>query len=386
MADLPSRSELFSRWESAALAVPATRIARKEIERPGSDANLLAAASSVMGEEIVNRMARAVAGCFEDTASGPQLDRVIFDRKALPRLPAAPSVGSVTLQRPTNAGGAGTIQGGLPGSTPSPTRIQTNQGVVYILTQSVSFGALDLGPFTATIQAQIAGVAQEVDANQVWSFIDTVFDGSVTIANAAPTAGGADEETDAQYKARAKAFFPTLRRGTLAAIQFGLLSTPGIASATVIEAINNSGLPANVVQAFILDPLGNSNPTLAARGLQTLTSGFPAGTGGFRAGGIPVVITGGTPTFINIRILLSFDSAVVLNTAQAADDVRTAIISALNNQVPGQPLFRTTILAAARSIAGVIVEDVNLIAPAGTLIPATPDITFRTRRELIATV
>lgn len=377
MADLPTRTELFERWRAAALAVPGTRISPREIDRDGSDANLLAAASAILGEEVVARMARALAGCFEDTATGLSLDRVIYDRKGLSRLPAAPAVGQISLTRPNAGAGAGTIDGGLPGSVPSPTRIATNRGIVYLLTEPADFGALDLGPVIVDVQAELAGIEQEVAENQAWNWVDVPFDPSIVIANPSEMAGASDEETDAQYRARAKSFFPTLRRGTIGAIEFGLLSTPGIASATVIEIITEStGLPAAIVQAFILDSLGQANETLAARGLLSLLE--------YRVAGIPVVVVAGVPQFVEIEFSdTAFDTSIVLDTSTAADGVRARIVAALNNQRPGQTLLRSTILAAARGEPGFIAEDTDLIEPAAALIPSSTSVAFRTKRELI---
>lgn len=378
MAVLPTRDELFQRARDAALAVPNTRVSAREFDRAGSDANLLAAAMSLVGEEVVNRMARALAGVFEDTATGNALDRVIFDRKGLVRKPSAPAVGTVQLTRATTAGGAGTIDGGVPGSSPSPTRIRTNQGITYILTQPAVFGAADLGPIQVTVQAELSGLDSEVDANQSWSFVDSPFDPTITIANAEATAGASNEESDEAFRDRAKQFFPTIRRGTLGAIEFGLQSTPGVESVSVREVLQSSGLPACVVQAFILDALGRSNDTLAARGQTNLIE--------FRAAGIPVQIISGSIQNVPIRFgNLDFDTSIVVDTTQAFEDARTAIVVALNNQTPGQTLLRSTILAAARTVPGVLVEDTDLEEPIGSLIPATNDVTFRTRRELITT-
>jgi uncharacterized phage protein gp47/JayE len=285
-------------------------------------------------------------------------------------------VGEVQLTRVTAAAGAGTIEGGLPGSgPPDPTRIRTNQGITYILTQDASFTAVDLGPITVPIQAELAGLASEVDANQTWSFTDVPFDASIVIANPMETAGGADEETDEEYRARAKSFFPTVRRGTLGAIEFGLLSTPGIASVSVKEVLDVSGTPACVVEAFILDELGRANETLAARGLANLLE--------FRAAGIPVRVIAGVPQFVDIELSLTFDTAIILDTSQAASDVKFAIVSALDNQSPGENLLRSTIISAVRTVPGVIFEDTDLTEPAGTLVPSAESIVFRTKKELI---
>lgn len=379
MADLPSREELFERAVAAAIATANTQISPQEIRRPGSDANLIAAMATLIGEEIVNRQARALAGLFEATAEGDALDRLIFDRKGLPREPAAPAAVTLELLRPTAGGGAGTVVGGPPGSgPPTPTRIQTNQGIRYFLTQPAIFGALDLGPIRVTAESELAGLANEVGDDQSWSFVDVPFDTTITIANPDVSAGAANEELDQAYRQRSRDFFPTVRRGTQGAIQFGLLSTPGIASVAVTEAIApGTGFPACVVEAFILDALGQSNQTLSARGLLNLIE--------FRAFGIPVSAIPGTPQYINIEFTgTSFDTSIVLDTSTAAQQVRLAIIAALNNQISNQELLRSTILAAARSVAGFVVEDTDLIEPAATLIPASTDIVFRTREELIS--
>lgn len=381
MADLPTRAELFRRFRNGALAVPGTLISPTEIDREGSDLNLLAAAAAIMGEEIVNRMALCLAGVFEDTASGDRLDRVIFDRKGLPRKGSAPFVGEVQLTRPTAAAGAGVVEGALPGEgPPGPTRIRSNRGITYLITEDAIFGAADLGPVTVPIQAETSGIDQGVDADQAWSFVDVPFDSTILISNPDPdgeTAGGSDEEADEDYRARASRFFETLRRGTLPAIEFGLLSTSGIASATVLEVLESgTGLPACSGEAFILDELGRANEELAARGLLSLLE--------YRALGIPIRVTAGTIDFIPIEFSgTGFDSTIVNDTSVSRANVRLRIVSALGNQQPGQELLRSTILAAAKSEPGFIVEDSNLIEPSLRLVPSTKDITFRTRPELI---
>lgn len=375
MADLPSRQELFRRFRAGVIGTPGTRISALEVDRAGSDINLVAAGVALTGEQMVTRAARALQGCFESTAVKSQLDRIIFDRKRLPRKPAAKAVIQLSLQRPTFAAGGGTVEGGPAGSSPTPTRVVTNRGIVYILSQDAVFGPTDLGPIMVTAEAELAGTAQTVDAGQLWSFGDTPFDTTITITNADSAAGGADEETDDQYRARSAQFFESVQKGTLAAIEFGLISTPGIATATAIEVTNPNGSPAAAVQAFILDDLGRANATLAAVGLLSLVN--------YRAAGIPVFVVAGVPVFVPIRLLLSFDSSIVLDTVQAAAAVRAAIVAALNNQRPGQVLYRSTIIAAAQSVAGVLIDEDALVEPTGTLIPSSTAETFRTRSDLI---
>lgn len=380
VADLPNRDELLARWRAAALAVPNTRISPREIDRAGSDLNLLANAAVAMAEEIVFRAARAYAACFEDTAVGEELDRVIFDRKGLPRVPASPAVGQVQLTRASFLAGAGTIDGGLPSAIPPPTRIRTNRGVTYFLTQPAIFGALDLGPITVNVQSELAGLDQEVAENQSWNFVDAVFDQSIVISNPVEMAGASNEETDPAFRERAKGFFPTLRRGTLAAIDFGSISTPGVASVAVSEYTTlGTGLPAGAVEVFVLDALGQANQSLAARALLNLLE--------FRAAGIPVIANAGIPQYIPITFRrFDFDTALVNDTVAAENAVRTAVIGTLQDQRPGQTLLRSTIIAAAQSVRGALLDVDDLIDPAGSLIPATTNSAFRTLPELITFV
>lgn len=377
MADLPTRREIQERARDAILTTDGVRISASAADLEGSDVNLILAMIALGGEEVVNRAARALAGNFESTAQGRALDRVIFDRKGLTRIPATPAVGQIQLSRPTAGAGAGTVFGALPGNDPAPTRIQTNQGINYILTQPAIFGAADLGPITVTAQAELVGLDNQVDANQAWTFVDTIFDETIIATNPITMSGAANEETDDRFRGRALNFFPTVRRGTLGAVQFGLESTPGIATASVVEVIQpQNSLPACVLEAFILDALGQANQTLAARGQANLLN--------FRLAGGAVSVVPGTIQFIDVEFAdLEFDTNIVLDTSAAFEDVRTAVIAAINNQRPGQSLLRSTIIAAARSVPGVLIEDSDLTEPVGTLNPATNSVTFRTTRERI---
>lgn len=376
MADLPRRDELFARFRAGAIAVPNTRVTPDVIDQEGSDMNLVAAASSIMGEQLVQRLARAVADSFINTAKGRALDRVVFDRIGIARKPAAPAVVTLELSRPTAGAGAGTVDGALPG-TGTTTRVTTNTGVVYTLTQPALFGVSELGPISVLAQAEIAGPESQVAPNQQWAFVDTPFDGTITIANPNASAGAALEESDEKYRARARQFFPTIRRGVLGAIEFGLLAVPGIDSAAVTERLDPQGVPACFVEAYILDELGQSNTGLAARAATSLLE--------YRALGIPVRVIAGTIDFFDVAFSgLTFDTAIIEDTVQAAVDVRSAIISATNNLRPGQLLERAVIISAVKQVPGVILPEGALVDPPADLQPSADNVALRTKRELIS--
>lgn len=385
MADLPRRDELFRRFRAGVLAVANTRISAKALDTEGADANLIAAAASLMGDEIVSRMSRALAGCFESSAVDAALDRLIMDRKSFPRKPSSPAVGFIQLTRPTAAAGAGTIDGGPLGGLITPTPIKTSSNIDYVLLSNAVFGAADLGPITVPVQSLLSGRQFQVDAGQQWTFGQTVFDNTIIVNNVEGMAGASDLELDADYRSRSQLFFASLRRGTLEAIRFGALSVPGVTSVSVIEATNPDGNPACMVEVFVLDPTGRANARFAALVQNALL--------GFRPAGIPVIAKEASVDYITIRFRgVSFDASVVQDTAQATEDIRSAIVAVLNNQAPGQSLVTNTITSAVRLVPGVLLPDYvstdnppqGLIEPVGTQFPPNSSIALRTRRELIS--
>lgn len=379
MADFPLRTELFEVYRTGALSVPNTKISATEIDRAGSDMNLLAAAATLMGETIIGRMARGYAGAFVDTAERERLDRVIFDRTKLSRLAAAPALVTLTLTRPAGPALAGVVQGGLRGSSPQPTRVRTTSGITYFLKSSVTFLLADLGPHDVVAEAELAGHDYSVDAGQGWTFMDAPFDGTIVAANAAASAGSADEETDADYRSRSYSFFTSLRRATFAAVMDGLRATSGIKTAALNELIGADGMAARVGEAFVLDSIDRGNEALTALAALQLIE--------HRGFGIPVVVYPGEITYVPVEFTgVEFDASIASDTDGTFDKVRAAITAALGNQRGGQSLLRSTILAAARSVPGFMCEDSDLTDPLGTLVPSTPGSAIRTKPELITLV
>jgi uncharacterized phage protein gp47/JayE len=376
MADLPTRLELVQRWRDAALATPGTRISAREIDREGSDLNLLANAMGLLGELVVSRVADQLAGLFEDTAENDRLDRLIFDRKGEPRKPATPSVVRLALTRPTADAGAGIIIGGPYNSDPDPTRIRTNRGIVYFLLEPATFGVGELGPVLVDAQASLAGADQNVDETAAFAWVDEPFDPSIAVSVVGLSAGGANEESDTEYRARSKQFFPSLQKGTLGAIEYGARRAPGIAAATTIEPTDADGVPVGAVDVYVLDQAGRSNETLAARAQLALL--------GYRAGGIPAIVRTSLVEQVPVRFGpgIAWDVRVVSNTAEGKRLVRARVTAALRNQRPSQTLLRSTIIAAARTVPGFLFEDSDLLEPSATLVPPQ-NTALQTSEELV---
>jgi uncharacterized phage protein gp47/JayE len=358
----PTASELFRVGRRAIVQTPGTKINPAVVDVPGSNVNIAVGTSAVLGQEIVSRGASAMRGAFIDSARGSQLDRVVFDRTGLLRFSATASTVDLVLQRPTSGAGAGVYSAG--------SRIQTPTGVQFGLNADATFGATDL-VVDVSATALVVGEAGNVESGSITQFSDQPFDSTLTVTNPAGAAGGTETETDIQLIGRVRGFFPTLRRGILSAIQFGALQVDGVAVATATEIINpSSGFPAAAVQLVVGDRNGNaSGPMLQAVADELLE---------FRAAGIFVQVLGGQVVNQAVQWQLGFLSGFdeTLATSRVS-----AVCVALGQFLPPGPatgtLYRSSLIAAARSVPGVVVSDNSLIAPAGDVVPATPQTMLR---------
>lgn len=349
MADLPSRKTLFAVGRRSIVTTPNTRINPNVIDVAGSDVGILLGATSLMGEEVVAALAIILQGLFVETARADQLDRIAFDRYGLTRFPATPATVTLTFTR--GAGSSGTI--------PAGNRVQTPDGTVFAIDSDVVCPA---GSFsvTGTATAILAGPDSNVPAGTLTQFLDAPFDPSIVVTNATPAAGGTDAETDAQFRGRIMGFFPTVRRGTLGAIEFGALQVPGVAVAKAFEILSGSGLPACAVQLIIADANGNASQTLISQVEVELLD--------FRAAGIPVSVESGS-VFQVAPVTWSISIATGVDSNAAKSQLRAVTVAVAQFLRPGETLYRSSLIAAARTIPGIIVTDSSLVDPAFDIVP-----------------
>lgn len=367
--DLPSRADLFAAARRYAKQQPAPKINPAVIDVPGSNLNLLFGGASLMGEMITAAWAKCIRGLFVSTAVGAQLDNVIADRFGITRLPANPASADLKFIRPTSGGGGGTI--------PAGSQIQTAKGSIFSLATDVVFGSTDLvqqstpaRPLSAI--AQIVGSSQNVEASTLTSFIDQPFDSTITVTNPTGAAGGTDVESDAAFRARALRFFLTLRRGILAAIEYGATTVPGVAVASAFDIVNpGNALPAGAVQLVIADSNGNASSTMIQSVADVQLS--------YRSGGIPVFTTGGSVIFEQVAYQLAFQAGI--DTAAATEAVRATMVAISQFYRPGQPLLEDDVRAAARAVPGVIVKSGSILAPEGDVYTTSNNQIIRVRPQ-----
>jgi uncharacterized phage protein gp47/JayE len=361
----PTAQELFQVGRRAIVVTPGTKINPATVDVPGSNINLVVGTSAILGQEIVARGASAMRGAFVDSARGAAIDRVVFDRTGLLRFSATPATWDLVIARPAS-GPAGTYPAGSRITAPDGTQFGTNTDVV--------FGGLDLSQPVA-VTALVAGESGNLPASTLLSFVDQPFDTTLTVTPTADAAGGTETETDIQLIGRTRGFFPTLRRGVKGAVEYGALQVDGVAVATSTEIENPStGFPAAFVQLVIGDRNGNASSTMLQQVRDKLIE--------FRAEGIPVQVIGGFVSYVpvawKIGTLTGYDEALVVSR------IRAVTVAVAQFLAPGPDvgvLYRSTLIAVAKTVPGAVISDSSLAYPLTDVVPASVDQMIRVLPE-----
>ncbi len=363
MANLPNRLDLFRKGLDSLNATSGTRINPDVATVPGSDVNIMLGAMSLMGEEIVSNLANCMRGLFIETARGEQLDRVAFDRYGLTRFPATPARCLLHI----------IIDGEAGGVIPAGTRVKTSGGVQFATDVDAVFqGGFEVRDVPAT--ALEAGVDSNVTESSLTSWVDQIYAPSSDVSNEFAS-GGTAKETDVQFRGRIRNFFPTLQRGTLQAIEFGALQVPGITTARAIETTNLTvggiAIPAAAVQLVVADRTGVASTPLIQAVKDNLIN--------YRAAGIPVIVTSGEVEYEDVEWDLSYLSGV--DTISAQEQVRAVTVAAMQYSAPNEIMYRANLIAAAKTVPGVIVSEDSLVIPAGDIVPADEFTILRIKPE-----
>jgi uncharacterized phage protein gp47/JayE len=386
--DFPSFWSLFRVGRDEILA-RSSRLTRAVVEREGSDANALVAVSAAIGDEVVGTLASAVGGLFLDSATGDALDRLAFDRYGLTRKQAAPALGTVSFTT--------SIATTAPFSIPSGTKLQTADNVQFVTTAAVVFPAGSVGPVYAAVRSVLAGLDQQAKAGTITS-ISAALPGApvgLVVTNALATAGAADRESDASLRARGQAFFPTVRRGTLKALEQGALAVAGVETATGFELVNlQTGMPDRGVYLAVSDTFtealveqvvvpGSALPVAYQAQAQTLATAVLAGLSDVRAAGIPVYVVVASVVLTPVYLALSYVAGVDVN--DVAERARAAVVATVNALPPGTTLTNAALRAAVGGVSGLVVTGNEIVSPNGDIVP-TPIQALRTSMALVTIV
>lgn len=352
------------------LLARSTKLDPSIVDTLGSDADIFIGSQSFVADAQTRQTAAGIASLLYGSARGDDLDRLVLDRnggvgnEAAARKGAAAALVDLRFSRATVAAGSGSL--------PIGTRVATDTGVEYVVTETVAFGASTLVVEPVIARAVSAGKAFQVGANNLRNIRGPKFDSTIQVTNPLAAAGGEDREGDGEYVGRARDFWRTQRRGILAAIELGARSVPGIASAQAVEELTPLAQPARVVRLYIADSSGVASRPLGAAVVRAVTE--------WRAAGIAVVPYLSTPQLVAVRLSLSFLAGT--ESVSLAEEVRAAVFGFANSLPVNGPLLRADLLAVLRHFVprGLVLAGSTVLDPAGDLVPA-PGQTLRVRFE-----
>lgn len=363
MATAPSQRDLFLVGRREAILAP-TRFDRVIIDTEGSDVNVVLNASAAMGEEVSTYLQAVINERAISTSSGEALDRLLYDLYQLTRKSAASAVVSLQLSR----------SGSVGFTVPAGATFSTETGEVFATTVDVPFPANVLGPFSVTAIGQRTGTLGNVAAGTITKVTTAVADVTLSVTNTEAAAGGRDEETDDEFRARARSFFITARRGTREAIEFGALAVDEVAQATATEITSpGAGIPTYRVQLYVTDANGQANTVLAELVEESLDE--------YRALGVPVSVVPAVPQYVTVVASgLQFEAGV--NTALVISQAADALVALVNGLAPNTTLRLADVLMTLTAVGGLIVPHGAVTEPVGDLVPNAGTV-LRTTRDRI---
>lgn len=369
--DFPSFPTLFQIARNEALVRNAS-LTRDAIEREGSDANILIAAACAAADEVVGQLTRVAAGLYLDSATGDQLDRLLLDRYGLLRKTAAAAQGTVSFSTTTPAVASFVI--------PAGTLLATSSGLRFATIQAATFDSGSTGPLYVGVRSLLAGADQQAAIGTITNIIGQILTQPTDLAvtNTEATFGAADAESDADFRERGRAFYTTVQRGTLAALEQGALSVPGVVKANAYEVVDYNGHANGYVALAIADQftdtladLSSVPPVYATQSLQLAQDVYNA-LQDYRPAGVYVKVQVAQVVLQQVLLALSFDATA--DVTSVSNSARSVIVEYINNLSPGDAVSRTAMLTALRTVQGLVFSDNP--QPAEVILSPTADVTL----------
>lgn len=339
---------------------PNDEIPEATLRENGSTWNLNLRGASAMGAEVYFQAVDRFTGTFLNTASFEALSRWVADRYGIARFGATTGVVTLTFTRVITVGAL---------TIPAGTVVTDAQGTVKFATDIDL--ELAIGISTGTVEATTtsAGRDQVAGENTLQTIEGTLPAADLTVDNLERAAGGNDEESDFELRARARGIFVNARRGTLSAIRQGTFEIPQVRNAAVFEFRQPNGCQVGIVGVVISDQSGNCNDALVALVETELDL--------WRGAGVQVAVSSAIPRLENISVRPTFDAgAATPATKQIIQQTIVARVNTLeanaSTSIEGGPesswLTPGLVEAAVRSVTGV--NGINeIVLPAGIIKP-----------------
>lgn len=324
----------------------------------GDISEFLVAAVAAMADHLTGYFAGRFKATYLDGAEGDDLTTLADDHWNVQRFEASNARGNTVFSRPAGPTPAGTI---LAGAIVATDKDVNGKEVQYSTDVDVNWGLGDLGPKTVSVTCTVAGIEGNADLNKVKRIVSSTFDSTIVAINStSKMVGGDDAETDPDLRERVRGLPATLRRGTLAAIEYGALTVAGVKRATAVEDLDNLGSPTGMVSVYVTDGSGNSSPTMTTAVATELRN--------WRAAGVIVNTYGGTLQVVDVTLVLA--ARLGVNTTALASKVVAAVTSRMNKLRINETLSRDIIRQATLNVDEGLLS-VGVTLPATDVVPAT---------------
>jgi uncharacterized phage protein gp47/JayE len=338
--------------------------------RVGDVAHMLISASAAMADRLIGWFSERISATFLDGAQGDDLTRLAADHWGIQRRAATKAATAIVVNR-ANANATAQI---LPiGTVVATARDSRGAEVRYITTTQASWASSTNGLVGVNVEAEVAGLAGNLPAtNLITRLISSPpAGGTYSIVSSGQPAGGADQESDADLRDRVRRYPSTLRRGTLYALEYGALSTPGAGVSKANAIQSESGL----VTVYVSDASGASSggtrevdPDLYDDGLMTTRVAIELLN--WACAGSLVQVIGGAVQTINISIVLVVRIGV--DVPQLIIDITDAVSARVNRLNIGDTLYKSDIINAAKAVDPDNIVDIIVLTPATDTAPSTP--------------
>jgi len=238
------------------------------------------------------------------------------------------------------------------------------------------------------VRSVLAGTTQQACVGEINTLLSPV-PGAVAdlaVTNALATAGAADPESDAELRERARRFFTTVQRGTLAAIEQAARGVPGVRYAAAFEDVDAYGQQTGYVSLAVTDQytdtlanLGTVPPAYETQS-QQLAAQVALAVDQARAAGIYVQTVVAQvvlqPVTLRLRVKAGFD------TASVSLQARSVCVQTVNALAPGAELTVAALEAALANVNGLYQSTDTVALPVATVVP-TPLQVIRTNLQLV---
>lgn len=346
----PSFDDLLSQFQGEALSV------RSTIQFLDGDMTTAQMhGTGAMADAAIRYSAQAFKATFLDGAEGDELTALVDDHLNIQRDPATAATVDATFARTSGGAGFTVPVGFVVGSVFDAA----GNTVLYTTSAPAIFGAADNGPHTVSATANVLGKNGNSLAGTVTRIVTTPLpDSTLTVTNAGNAGGGNDEETDDELRVRARNFWITLRKGTLAALEFGALE---VASVRTVKATEN--LSTGLTTIVVADSDGNSTAQMI--------SDVETEEESWRAAGSIISVIGGTQLLVDLTGTMIFRDGSGADPVVYGPIVQAAITSRMAKLRQGEIVYLQAMSAAGIAVDPDVIEAIVFSFPSADLAPTS---------------